>query len=277
VPAISTLGRTEWTRLASARLTGVELLAARFVRHTYARHAHDAYVLAVIDAGTQTFRYRGVQCVATAGDVVILQPGEAHDGRPLGESGYAYRTLHIATQLLAGEGGSGDLPVFPAPVLQDAPLRAAVVALCDMLEASESSKESCSEALLQTTRALTRRHARSAAAVRTEDRPADRALARQARERLEAHVSDPQFTVERLAVECGASRAHLSRVFSAQFGIPPHAWLIQRRLSRARSRLLAGEQAAVVAVDAGFADQSHFVRRFKAVYGVTPGLWVRRT
>lgn len=276
VPAIAAPDRTEWTRLASERLAGVELLAARFVRHTYARHAHDAYVLAVIDAGTQTFRYRGAQRVATAGDIVVLQPGEAHDGRPLGGDGYAYRTLHISPTHLAEQEDKNSLPIFREPILRDAKLRALVNMLCERLETTDVPAEACREALFLTTEALKERYGQAVTLTGTSDRPADRALAERAREFMEEHVSDSMLTIERLAAKCSTSRSHLTRAFSARFGIPPHAWLIQRRLFRARSRLLAGEPAALVAIEAGFTDQSHFVKRFKAVYGVPPGLWARR-
>ena len=59
-----------------------------------------------------------------------------------------------------------------------------------------------------------------------------------------------------------------------RFGLPPHQYLIQLRVDAARRLLAAKVPASEVAADVGFADQSHFVRRFKAILDVTPGRYV---
>jgi AraC-like DNA-binding protein len=56
-----------------------------------------------------------------------------------------------------------------------------------------------------------------------------------------------------------------------RFGLPPHQYLLQLRVDAARRLLAAKVPASEVAADVGFADQSHFVRRF---LGVTPGRYV---
>ncbi|RUY14814.1 helix-turn-helix domain-containing protein, partial [Mesorhizobium sp. M7A.F.Ca.US.005.03.2.1] len=49
--------------------------------------------------------------------------------------------------------------------------------------------------------------------------------------------------------------------------------LVMRRLQRARRMIAAGEPLAQIAVEAGFSDQSHFIRHFKKAFGMTPGRW----
>ena len=68
---------------------------------------------------------------------------------------------------------------------------------------------------------------------------------------------------------------HFARVFRQATGLPPHAWLKQRRLARARTMLRQGGAPLNVAFDLGFADQSHLSRQFKQAYGVTPGEYRR--
>ena len=74
-----------------------------------------------------------------------------------------------------------------------------------------------------------------------------------------------------LAAAVGLSPCYFLRIFRHATGMPPHAYLNQMRLERARILLRAGEPAAQVAAALGFADQSHLIRRFKSTFGVTPG------
>ena len=79
----------------------------------------------------------------------------------------------------------------------------------------------------------------------------------------------------RRATCSGADPTHLVREFSREFGIPPHRYLIGRRVELARGMLLAGRAAADVAVEAGFHDQSHLNRHFKSMVGTTPARFAR--
>jgi AraC family transcriptional regulator len=66
---------------------------------------------------------------------------------------------------------------------------------------------------------------------------------------------------------------HLARLFKQTLGISPHQYVIQVRVSSARSLLSAGSgerSLAEVASAVGFADQSHLTRHFKRITGVTP-------
>ncbi|GAB3788895.1 helix-turn-helix domain-containing protein [Dyella agri] len=89
------------------------------------------------------------------------------------------------------------------------------------------------------------------------------------RERLFEGIS-----VAELAEACGLSAGALVRGFKKSTGVPPHQWLLSRRVDLALE-LMADPDASLadVAFDAGFSDQSHFSRVFTQKMGVTPGLW----
>jgi AraC-like DNA-binding protein len=98
------------------------------------------------------------------------------------------------------------------------------------------------------------------------------------RERLR-HVRDylhdhpGAVSVAELAAVASTSRFQLTRQFQNEFGLPLHAYHMQIRLEEARRRLRLGMAIAEVAFALGFADQSHFHRRFKGTFGVSPGAW----
>jgi AraC-like DNA-binding protein len=79
-----------------------------------------------------------------------------------------------------------------------------------------------------------------------------------------------------VAQECGLSRTHLSRAFKTSTGQPPHRWLLEQRIERARKLLLHSKlPLADISRRCGFADQSHFTRVMNRALGSSPGAWRR--
>ena len=83
------------------------------------------------------------------------------------------------------------------------------------------------------------------------------------------------LTLALLAEQAQLSRFQLVRAFSRLTGLTPHAYLLQRRLLKARQLVAAGLPLAEAAATAGFADQSHMSRHFVRCFGFTPGLYAR--
>ncbi|WP_431477634.1 helix-turn-helix domain-containing protein [Massilia eburnea] len=77
-----------------------------------------------------------------------------------------------------------------------------------------------------------------------------------------------------LAALCGMSAAHFSREFHRAVGLPPHRYVLTRRLEQACVALAGGEARIVdIAEEFGFHSASHFTRTFTAHYGLSPAAW----
>lgn len=99
---------------------------------------------------------------------------------------------------------------------------------------------------------------------------------RRALEMLDANLNGG-VSLTQLAAECGLSVRHFARAFKTSMGLPPHRYLLKRRIDIARGLLLGSERSLLdIALSCGFADQSHFTRVFTASEGVSPGA-LRRT
>lgn len=264
-----------WT--AASRLPGLDLLRARYSRQVFARHFHEGYALGVITDGALGFRYLGREHVAAPGSVNLVAPGETHDGHGAGDAGWAYRMFYLAPDIvrMAGEEAGlthGALPDFASGVLDDPVLAAAIDALHRDMERAGP----CMPTLAQETRLsavlvrwITRHAAQRAPAARPLRGGGEPAAVRRAREYLDAHCADDVRLADLAGVAC-LSPFHLARAFAAAVGLPPHAYLVQARVRRARNLLAAGSTPADAAAAAGFADQSHLTRAFRAQVGVTP-------
>jgi AraC family transcriptional regulator len=92
-------------------------------------------------------------------------------------------------------------------------------------------------------------------------------------EYIEEHL-ESGLSLEQIARVARLSPYHFCRQFKAATGLPPHQYVIARRVERAKQLLREGEDnlsMALVAAEAGFSDQSQFSRHFKRLVGVTPG------
>jgi AraC family transcriptional regulator len=100
---------------------------------------------------------------------------------------------------------------------------------------------------------------------------------RRATELLEAHL-EGNIALQQVAETCELSVSHFARAFKKTFRKPPHNWLTERRVDRARDLMTNSRLPLVdIAARCGFADQSALNRSFKRIHGVSPGIWRRRT
>lgn len=96
-----------------------------------------------------------------------------------------------------------------------------------------------------------------------------------AKEMLSARLTN-DGSLAMIASECKLSPRHFTRAFRQSVGVAPHRWLMEYRVNAAKSLLPdARVPLAQVAIECGFADQSHFTRVFTAITGSSPGAWRR--
>ncbi|WP_210254907.1 AraC family transcriptional regulator [Methylocapsa sp. S129] len=251
--------------------SGVEAIRARFAGHAYDLHRHDDWLVGVTDRGVQDFFCRGARQRSTPGRVILIEPGEMHDGQAGNAGGFAYSMLYLPPAWLrAGLAGApGGDPAFRATLSDDAALGGAVRAACSALAepAGRLARDAALDAVLRLLRRHLGRPERRATAQN------DAPVARRARERLHDEM-DRDIGADALARAAGAAdRFQLARAFRAAYGASPHAYLVQIRLLRARAMLAGGERPAAVAAACGFADQSHLGRWFRRSYGLTPAAY----
>ncbi|MCC4309143.1 AraC family transcriptional regulator [Alcanivorax marinus] len=268
-----------WVRFARDRDTGIETIRAHFEGHAYDPHWHDTYAVGVTEQGVQRFHVGRVRHESVPGRAMLLEPGQVHDGLGPVPGGFTYRLLYLDPHWLRAELSRlfEQVPAhfelsFAATLCDDRRVTRAIG------EAFEALQDGEMRMLRQTAvdRLLARLtdHARWRTA--PERLPMAAPAAQRAREYLHAHLAE-DIGLDHLAAAAGVDRFRLSRSFKAAFGVPPHAYLVQLRLVRARRLLAAGGSPAEVAAAVGFADQSHLGRWFRRAYAMTPAYYRRRT
>ena len=246
-------------------------------RH-FEKHWHTTYGLGCLVRGAQSSASGRGTVDAYAGDVITTNPGEVHDGRPLGGASRHWRMAYVEPEVIAqmaavpGVGPTSDMEVT-RPVINDDELRRALTQLFRRIEhwseqahADPASNLACEESLTETCGLLL---ARYGARVPADGSHSDLVPVR---DRLADALQDPP-TLTELAAMAGLSKYQLLRAFKRTFGVPPYVWLRLRRAERARDLIRRGARLAHAAVASGFSDQSHMTRSFVRHFGFTPGAW----
>jgi AraC-like DNA-binding protein len=103
----------------------------------------------------------------------------------------------------------------------------------------------------------------------------ERRAVRQARRYIDERFAQG-ISLTQLAEHVSLSPYYLLRVFRAEVGMPPYAYLESVRIRQAQRLIEAGRPLVEVAAEVGFSSQSHLTQRFGQIVGVTPGQYARQ-
>jgi AraC-like DNA-binding protein len=233
-------------------------------------------VIGVHEIGVEEFYCRGASHLSPTGSIVTINPHEVHTGHSTNRDKWVYRGMYpdavllreIATQLGGRKGG---VPFFRSPVVHNERLAGVILDLHRTLETSQETLERHTKFLL-TFAHLIAQHADGDFTPKPVG--SERQSVKRTREYTEAFYFE-NITLEELARVAGLNPFYLIRVFRKELGLPPHEFLTQVRVERAKKLLSGGWPIAQVALETGFVDQSHLTNRFKRILGVTPKQFVR--
>lgn len=249
-----------------SNIPGLEAIT-RLSNHVFPRHAHDQFGIGIITFGGQR-AWSGIGHVdASVGDVIMVNPGEMHDGAPH-DKVRGWRMIYLDPSVVASELRNeirGEVEIV-RPVTNDPVLAALFVRMFTCLTDRSADPLATEQNLLRTLIRVLRGHTTRRPAAFDERIP----CVAKALERLDSAPAAPVSLAE-LAELSGVSRFQLLRGFARQVGTTPHAYLVQRRVMLARRLLAAGYAVSAAAAQAGFADQSHLTRAFLRQFGITPG------
>ncbi|MCB9748718.1 MAG: helix-turn-helix transcriptional regulator [Myxococcales bacterium] len=236
----------------------------------------DTFTVSLILDGRSEWRARGRSRVTEPGGVRFKEPGEHF--RTVALAGPSTMAILMIDPPQLGRllGASRHRRPFPTAQLDaDADVVASVVAAYRRFEralARAASRLALETASAEMTDAIARALDRARVEQRARRRP--RAALRRVREHLDARFAEP-VSLEELAALAELHHATLLRAFREEFGLPPHAYQLERRVEEAQRLLYDGLGGAEVATRVGFYDQSHLIRHFKRVAGVTPREFLR--
>lgn len=248
----------------------VECWSVKNTQRKY-RIFHETYTFCSVIRGGGDWRYRGESFTSYQSDVMLLEPGNVHITDNLSRK-ISYDVIFIPVPVV--QNIVSGLDFYKPPHLQIATASAkGCFQHFDGFHKAFKRGASCLELESRITNCLSHVFQNFSENLKRSD------LSRISKESLDrakefiVHHFQEKIALTHLAKLAGTSCSHFLHSFSRQFGIPPHAFQNQVRISKARELLARG--VAATELDLGFTDQSHFIRHFRRSVGVTPGRYQR--
>jgi AraC-like DNA-binding protein len=251
--------------LSAAPIHGVELRRGLNVTAPVPRHWHDEYQFCLIQGGGGIVNFRKCPRPTPPQSLFVIPPGEVHANECHSDQGCDDLTLFLAPFIVKEITDLGPL------VTESPELVSSFIRLHERLIVGTPRLEAeC--LLLDFLRQMSSNHY-------DQEQPGDRCrpsgIAR-AIEYLREHFAE-EVSLATLADVADLSKFHFNRSFSAATGSPPHLFQTQLRVVRAKTLLREGIAIGEVALQVGFADQSHLNRHFRRLTAVTPGQYSRHS
>lgn len=254
---------------------GVETMTAQYIQQSFKPHAHDEYVIGIIETGAHSVWCRGIHNEVASGTVVTMHPGDVHYGDAAIAEGWKQRMIYISeTEIrrficdIAG-GDNFLLPDFRQTFHSRPDLANSFAQFHEVLHNSPLAlaRDVALDSIMRVTiGALSPDFVKVESVNQPSGRIAD------AVEFLHSRIED-DVTLDELCDVAGLRRRQTIEAFKRWTGLPPHAYHVIQKVKAVKAMLRNGLSATEAAARAGFADQSHMTRHFVGVVGMTPGAY----
>ena len=247
-------------------LKGLEFFRAYNLIHHFRRHSHEGYTIGIIENGYGDNNYRGSVFHLAPGKIVVMNPDEVHTGYVISKQPWSYRMFYINEKTFKEIFPENSiLPFFQGLCFENDYWFMKLWELHRLLETNADTLEQQSK-LIEILIDFAERFGKTPSAVNSGNEPK---AVREIKDFLHAHFRE-NVSIDDLIKITQLSRSYLIRSFKRCVGIPPYAYLIQTRIRYAKKLLAKKIPVTQVAYELGFSDQSHLIRHFKGITGITP-------
>ena len=213
------------------------------------------------------------------GDIAVIPSGTVYSVRASGPSEFMVMSIsnELLTQAARGVTDRETLELRLNWGFRDPFIREIFSGLSAAIEGKGSTDRIYGETLAQSLAAHLARNGRQ---LHNLNGGASRGLSRAQLNRALEFINGTPYadiTLDSMAKAAGLSPFHFCRVFKRATGLSPHQYVLRRRVGVGAEMLLERDESiSNLALELGFADQSHFTMHFKRVHGIGPAAYRRQ-
>ncbi len=255
------------------KTTFTELRYTKEVQNCEKLHTHETLTITAIEYGIQEIFNRNDRNTISKGKIAVINPNESHYGKNIGTKNYGGYVLYIdiafckKLQLELFEEIEEFVQV-DSNIIDNLELYEEFLDMCKLL-LSETYLIEKEIALIDFMYKIFLNYCNTSKIKLELETKSEVQYAKRIQDYLdENYLKD--ITLNDIASVIKLSHFYLLKVFKNKFGIPPHSYLLNKRVHRAKELLTNKMPIAEIAVESGFFDQSHLTRSFKRVFSITP-------
>lgn len=234
----------------------------------FAKHSHTSFSISIIEDGEIDIWYHNSSTqVLDTKSIAIYNPNQVHMTKNRGPEPIPYINFHFQVDWCLNiqreifDQVDLFLPVWPF-VIYDNKLRDRLISINKNIDQDNFLIEDTLKNILTE---LFQNYAQQ------ENSKSSHALINKIENYIKTHI-DQKIDIESMAIEIGYSSAYINRVFKQHFGLTPHAFIVDKRIQKAKELIFTNPKLSLtdIAYEAGFYDQSHFIKKFKKAYSLSP-------
>lgn len=258
--------------IKNSHLKSIELRYSQYNQRIFDKHTHDTYSVGIVTRGqTEFFSHNRIETIRR-GNIALINPGEVHACNPSNGSTLTYYMFYIEPDLIreisSALSGKGTCQTqFNTSLICDDLLYDGLIELIFTIETKEDDCE-IEELLYDILAVIIKKYGNIVPEESKRMQCKNKVI-----EDGRTYLMDNLFQnipLHELASNIGLSKFYFLREFRRLYKLPPHTYQLQQRINVAKRLLVNDKPIAHVATEVGFADQSHFTRKFKAFVGATP-------
>ena len=236
----------------------------------YDKHSHDVFSIGAITSGRSMYWNESQTQEVKSGTVVLMNAGDVHACYPICDNQWSYIMFYVDVSWLMRLQVDLGLNVKAAMLRFDATVSQAPDLFNGLTALYELCTDDTNDVLLKQTAVfdffiLLHQSLKVVPELRLEANP----KLKKAADFIVQHYTE-SLHLEDICAASGLSPSYLIRAFKQQYGMTPHAYLLNRRILFAQHQLKKRLPIVDVALAAGFSDQPHFQRVFKRIVAATP-------
>ena len=254
---------------ASETSKHIKLMHGTFTSQKFKPHFHECYTIIIVHKGVGDYFKGNKDLLLSEGYILVLNPYDVHAGQAVNNNPWDFLTIYVPISIIKNIGFQfkrNHVPFFEKKIIKNFNLFMKATQVFENL----ACKRDASTILNIFLKEVVANYATDIRPFYNRYSVCNDPVMNSVRTYIHNHFHK-EIPITKLCEITQKSDYQLIKSFRSQYQLPPHQYQLNLRIEKARDIIsTTNKNLSEVAYEVGFFDQSHFIRHFKKIVGVTP-------